>query len=497
MAIVIAAIIIARWAYNRHQEEELWKNYNARSVNRDRYSAQIPETTKSTKESKNFWSDSSFHESPQAKDRQSRALNNKFELISINEQSCLLRGSRSTPYTVSLYSCTCPDFDQHHLPCKHMYWFADRRGVFNLRKLPTPLKHSLHPLKYIVNGVNPASGRKKTVSVEVLSGTPNDIIEEKSGLLPPYVIDAAEFDNPTEGQLEYAKNIGLIIPNGCNSADVSCLLSRAEDNDDSPYVSESLLRYASLHNIFFSPYIGLYFGYRTIYERLSENEKLKFFSYLVYCSMFNETVENLNEHSQSMIFTDFADQYEELPNILAVIDSISFDDLMHKKINKRNEGVAELCDLAVSHINLLSNSKGESVIMDFWSPSNSALHKEQDQLNRQKYAIKLNEALNDIDQEKQCCEIKGSGKDSYHVTLETCTCVDFKRRGLPCKHMYKLAHHLGVFTLSNEANPKSSNKSTGATIRIPGNNWKCPKCRRINSFYVGTCACGYDAISSK
>lgn len=32
----------------------------------------------------------------------------------------------------------------------------------------------------------------------------------------------------------------------------------------------------------------------------------------------------------------------------------------------------------------------------------------------------------------------------YNTTLETCTCVDHKRRKLPCKHMYRLAIELGV-----------------------------------------------------
>lgn len=32
----------------------------------------------------------------------------------------------------------------------------------------------------------------------------------------------------------------------------------------------------------------------------------------------------------------------------------------------------------------------------------------------------------------------------YNTTLESCTCVDFQRRNLPCKHMYRLAIELGL-----------------------------------------------------
>lgn len=36
-------------------------------------------------------------------------------------------------------------------------------------------------------------------------------------------------------------------------------------------------------------------------------------------------------------------------------------------------------------------------------------------------------------------EILGTHGESYETTLDTCTCEDFQRRGLPCKHIYKLA----------------------------------------------------------
>ena len=33
----------------------------------------------------------------------------------------------------------------------------------------------------------------------------------------------------------------------------------------------------------------------------------------------------------------------------------------------------------------------------------------------------------------------------YRTTLEDCTCVDFRRRKMPCKHMYRLAIEVGAF----------------------------------------------------
>lgn len=43
------------------------------------------------------------------------------------------------------------------------------------------------------------------------------------------------------------------------------------------------------------------------------------------------------------------------------------------------------------------------------------------------------------------CTAKIRGKSStYTVSLESCSCSDFQRRNLPCKHMYRLAIELGV-----------------------------------------------------
>ena len=51
----------------------------------------------------------------------------------------------------------------------------------------------------------------------------------------------------------------------------------------------------------------------------------------------------------------------------------------------------------------------------------------------------------------------GSGSFSgshgfYETTLESCTCVDFARRRLPCKHVYRLAIELGLLDVSADSN---------------------------------------------
>lgn len=53
-----------------------------------------------------------------------------------------------------------------------------------------------------------------------------------------------------------------------------------------------------------------------------------------------------------------------------------------------------------------------------------------------------------IDAGQQCGKFVGSS-GFYNTWISECECVDFRRRGFPCKHMYRLAHELGLYNLGN------------------------------------------------
>lgn len=48
-----------------------------------------------------------------------------------------------------------------------------------------------------------------------------------------------------------------------------------------------------------------------------------------------------------------------------------------------------------------------------------------------------------VDPEIKAAQITGRTGSVYFVSLNNCTCEDFKRRELPCKHMIRLALELG------------------------------------------------------
>lgn len=51
--------------------------------------------------------------------------------------------------------------------------------------------------------------------------------------------------------------------------------------------------------------------------------------------------------------------------------------------------------------------------------------------------------VKDYDSEKSSAIVSGSSGNEYITTFSSCTCEDFQKRHLPCKHMYKLAMYTG------------------------------------------------------
>lgn len=75
---------------------------------------------------------------------------------------------------------------------------------------------------------------------------------------------------------------------------------------------------------------------------------------------------------------------------------------------------------------------------------NEQIHEDPEQVKRLQKAQKADTTPDSIDLELQTGIFKGSGKKPYVATLDSCTCGDFIRRQVPCKHMYRLAMELSL-----------------------------------------------------
>lgn len=99
-----------------------------------------------------------------------------------------------------------------------------------------------------------------------------------------------------------------------------------------------------------------------------------------------------------------------------------------------------------------------------FGPWDESIHMPEEQQKRIQSAEKAATTPISIDKENQTGIFPGSGKKPYETSFESCTCADFIRRKVPCKHMYRLAMECGVFGGDTKS---GTNKNTIAKIQIP------------------------------
>ena len=74
----------------------------------------------------------SVHLTDQQFNRRQRALTEKMSITFIDKKRCtatIENSQGNTWYHVTLDSCTCPDFSERQLPCKHIYKLAFALGL--------------------------------------------------------------------------------------------------------------------------------------------------------------------------------------------------------------------------------------------------------------------------------------------------------------------------------------------------------------------------------
>lgn len=98
----------------------------------------------------------------------------------------------------------------------------------------------------------------------------------------------------------------------------------------------------------------------------------------------------------------------------------------------------------------------------------SDCHQSSDQQKRISSAQKAPCTPVGLDRDMGAGVFRGSS-GTHTTTLENCTCVDFCRRKLPCKHMYRLAMEFGLIDLSYKSDSKaiitSPKESIGETVK--------------------------------
>lgn len=205
---------------------------------------------------------------------------------------------------------------------------------------------------YKVKGKNPKTNRLKTNNVVVLPDTSEDIIIQKSGLLDPYTV-SRYFNEPSEAQINYAKDINIIYPSDCTSEDISCLLSRQLAGDYKDYINSNLLEYAAANNIYVSSYAWDTSGAVQIISRLPPTDRIAFFVYIIYCHLKNIKIGNMYQLSNYSIFYDYTNTISNIDEVGKLIKEHPYKTVNEGGVDRRNKNMAQLYDSICQYINSL------------------------------------------------------------------------------------------------------------------------------------------------
>lgn len=183
---------------------------------------------------------------------------------------------------------------------------------------PAPLgavRNRVTCTRYSVKGKNPATGRRKTVQVVSESTDPLDVVQKKSGLLPPYEVEVVQPQGPSEAQLKYASRLGFAFPPDATSKDATVFLTRAEDGVPltQPAAPDWMVRYVISKGIFVPAYAGAGEVSAAYLFGSSERERAAFFCLRVFCTVHRQGYRVLEDATpeEAALFYGFADAYAE------------------------------------------------------------------------------------------------------------------------------------------------------------------------------------------
>ena len=101
--------------------------------------------------------------------------------------------------------------------------------------------------------------------------------------------------------------------------------------------------------------------------------------------------------------------------------------------------------------------------MNFFDRKFTELHNDKDQFMRQLRAVELKK-MDSVNVDQKTGQIIGK-IGNCTVSLEKCSCLDFNKRHKPCKHMYRLAMDLKIFSIETPTVTVSKRYSDNEILR--------------------------------
>lgn len=150
------------------------------------------------------------------------------------------------------------------------------------------------------------SETKRVRTLKIFAWNEDDAKKQalESGLESCASIEIIPFEEPTQNQLDYARDLGIRLPTDATKDDVSALIDR-KINEDEEY-NHGLLEFATNRRVYVSKYTTSSDLYGFIFHKLPLVDRIAFFSYAIYRDITRDEHSNLDTHPSKQKFYDFA-----------------------------------------------------------------------------------------------------------------------------------------------------------------------------------------------
>lgn len=111
----------------------------------------------------------------------------------------------------------------------------------------------------------------------------------------------------TNIQKDYARSIGVHLPEGVTKSDAKALIDLELDSDEP--ASEALKVFAKNKGMHFSNYVGNKYLHNLLFDNLELMDQIIFFCFCVYKSEFDESEQQILEHPYKEVFQRFGEHY--------------------------------------------------------------------------------------------------------------------------------------------------------------------------------------------
>ena len=163
----------------------------------------------------------------------------------------------------------------------------------------------LNYCRYRVTG-HDGSGMR-TLSIDAATEDTAAAMALSSGLSSPLTIVPCPHKTPGALQLEYARDLGITLPEDVCAEDAACLIARAVE-DDTSVPSKGIAQYADRHGVRFSAWIGMCAFLNLLWRSLSMHDRLYLFVYSVSCYLDSRPLEDPDDHDPAG-YARFADEF--------------------------------------------------------------------------------------------------------------------------------------------------------------------------------------------